>query len=89
MAIRIEVCETNLLKHASTAAVFSRIQREFPEVEFAIEYLEMKCGGICGICKNTPYALVSKKFITGMSADSFYDNLKRYLTGLLAEDPVA
>lgn len=89
MAVRIEVCQTNLAKHASTAAIFSRVKKEFPHVEFDIEYIEMKCGGICGICKNTPYALVSKKFITGISPDHFYQNLKTYLLGLLAEDPVA
>ncbi|MFC4768206.1 DUF1450 domain-containing protein [Effusibacillus consociatus] len=88
MAIRIEVCQTNLAKHASTAKVFDRLQSEFPNMEFNIEYIEMKCGGICGICKNTPYALVSKKFITGISADNFYENLKKYLLGLLAENPV-
>jgi|GEM_PF-6976000 len=83
--IRVEVCQTNLSKHNVTAEVLGQVKREYAHLEFQIEYLEMKCGGICGICKNTPYVLIDKKFITGLNSKVFYQNLIKYLDSLIEE----
>lgn len=89
MDIRIEVCQTNQKRHAATAQVLERISAEFPGHSFSIHYEIMKCGGICAICKTTPYVLVNKKFISGINAEKFYDNLKNYILTQVTAGPVA
>jgi uncharacterized protein YuzB (UPF0349 family) len=83
--IRVEVCQTNVSKHKSTVEVLDQVKRKYAHLESRIEYLEMKCGGICGICKNTPYVLIDKKFITGLNSNMFYENVSKYLDALIEE----
>ncbi|PTX64661.1 uncharacterized protein YuzB (UPF0349 family) [Melghirimyces profundicolus] len=84
-AIKIEVCRNNKRRHALTSKIVDRIKKEFPNICFRIEYVEMRCGGICTVCKTTPYVLVDKRFVPGVTPEQFYDKIKARVEERLAE----
>jgi uncharacterized protein YuzB (UPF0349 family) len=86
--IRIQVCQKNIEKHKSTREVWEQTKEVFPAEACPIEYVEVQCGGICGVCRNVPYVLVcrslaDKKLISGITPEQFAINVKEYVNRLV------
>lgn len=79
LSVKVEVCRNNLSRHQMTKDILKRMKEECSSLPFEMEMVENKCGGICTICKTTPYVIVDKKLIPGITPDQFFSKVKSFL----------
>lgn len=73
----VDICSANVI---TTLNIEEIIEKEFPEVAVVF----YSCLNFCGLCANSPYALVNGKIVHGKTPEQCLDNIREQIKKELA-----
>ena len=73
----VDICSANVI---TTFNIEEIIEKEFPEVAVVF----YSCLNFCGLCANSPYALVNGRFFHGKTPEQCLDNIREQIKKELA-----